>query len=332
MPLLSVSNATVTELFRGSARFARPSTNKGVGWIATANGNAIIQNQTYKDGDVVTVVRWTNYMEVDGLNGRILPGLPILRKANSVYFKTSSTTTRGDRYKAPFVFQFDSAECAEKFEKCWLKLNVIAPGKEEDAKKKARSSSSSNNKKLPLQDTTNVASTSVQKRKAIPMMDGPLLKKVKVKDTDHSLKVTGGGGDVPALMDGRADDDDDNDGISDPGVVSTFNTVGLMPKEVNVNGKLRVIVKAKRSILKSIAEQSSDEDNDSINDDDDEKSVGSNEDNSNDSNDDDGSSNDDDDHSNDDDSSNDSSSGEDVIIDEEDAPQSQNWMTAFASY
>jgi hypothetical protein len=44
MPLLSVSNATVIELFKGSARFGRPSTIKGAGWIATADkGNAIIQ-------------------------------------------------------------------------------------------------------------------------------------------------------------------------------------------------------------------------------------------------------------------------------------------------
>jgi hypothetical protein len=117
MPLLSVSNATVTELFKGSAKFGRPSTKQGAGWIATAaNGNVLIQKQTYRDGNDVTVVRWTNYMELDVLNGRILPGLPILRKANSVYFKTSSTTTRCDRHKAPFVFQFDTVEEAAEFE------------------------------------------------------------------------------------------------------------------------------------------------------------------------------------------------------------------------
>jgi hypothetical protein len=324
MPVLSVSNATVTELFKASARFGRPSTIKGAGWIATADkGNAIIQEQTYSDGNVVIVVRWTNYMEVDGLNGRILSGLPILRQSNSVYFKTSSTTTRGDRRKAPFVFKFETEEDAREFEMWWLLKNgSIDSWKEEDAKKKAGSNIVNiKNNNLPLQERTNTASIPVHKRKADPITGGPIRKIKKVKDAGRSLNLVCaiGGGDskdddenVPALSDGRNDDaDDDDDGVSDHCVVSAFKTVGLMPTEANVNGKLRAIVKIKRSNLKSIAE-----DNDNVNDDD--KTVDSNENNSKDSN--------------DDNSSNDSAGGEDVIIDEEDAPQSQNWMTAFASY
>jgi hypothetical protein len=82
------------------------------------------------------------------------------------------------------------------------------------------------------------------------VIDGPLHKKVKV--TDCLLNAIVGVGDsnvegnVPALWDGRADDDDD--GTSNPRVVNVFDTVGLIPKEVNVNVKLRAIVKVKRSI------------------------------------------------------------------------------------
>jgi hypothetical protein len=138
MPLLSVSNATVTELFKGSAKFGRPSEKEGAGWIVTTDkGNAIIQKQTFKDDSaVVVVVRWTNYMGVDGMNGRILPGLPIHCQHDSVYFKTSSTTTRGNRHKAPFCFKFETVDEAEEFEAFWLLKNgSIALWKEQDAKK-----------------------------------------------------------------------------------------------------------------------------------------------------------------------------------------------------
>ncbi|OEU13839.1 hypothetical protein FRACYDRAFT_242191 [Fragilariopsis cylindrus CCMP1102] len=101
MPPLSVSNVTIKELFRGSAKFVRPSDNTGAGWVDTgAKGIATIQKQVSQDGSIVYVARWTNYLRVDGMNGRILPGLPILRQHDSVYFKTSSTTTRGIRLNA----------------------------------------------------------------------------------------------------------------------------------------------------------------------------------------------------------------------------------------
>ena len=402
MPLSSVSNATVTELFKGSAKFGRPSTIKGAGWVVTADkGKAIIQKQKYQDGTIVLVVRWTNYMDLDGLNGRILPDLPILRQHDSVYFKTSSTTTRGKRHKAPFCFKFADAEQAEKFEMCWLTLNgSITSGKEEDAKKEA--GSSSNNKNLPLQDTTNAASTPLRspKRKAGLMNEGSLRMKLKVDN--RFLAAIGGGdidknvdGKVPALSDGRANDDDGGGGggIPDPCVVGALKTVELMPKVVDVNGKLRVIVKAKRSILKSIAEDLTEKNvdgkvpalSDGRADDDDgggifdpcvvgalktaelmpkvvnvsgklrvivkakhsilksiaedltekneEGIIDLNGGNSKNLDDDGGSSNDDGGSSSDDDddSSTDFSS-EDVIVDDEDAPQSQNWMTAFAPY
>ena len=83
-----------------------------------------------------------------------------------------------------------------------------------------------------------------------------------------------------------------------------------MLTEVNVYSKLRRIVKAKRSILKSVAknliEKNEEDEIDSKN----LKDKDSNKDGV-------GSSN--------------NSSGEDLIIDELNAPQYQNWMTAFAS-
>jgi hypothetical protein len=316
MPPLSVSNATVTELFKGNAKFGRPSEKEGGGWIVTAGkGDVMIQKQINQDGSVVIVVRWANYMGLDGMNGRILPGLPIQRGNNSkeVYFKTSSTTTRGARHKAPFVFKFETVDEAEVFEALWLLKNgSIAAWKEQDTKKKE---GTNNTSIVPLQDKTNAASTPARKRKAGPMVDGSLRK--KSKDADHLLNTIGGGdsnvdGNVPTLCDGLVNDDDDDD-VSDPCVVGAFKTVGLLPTEVNVNGKLRKIVKVKRSILKSVAEHSFDNSNG-------EDGVDFKKDNSEDLNDDD---------SNDD--SSDDSSGEDVIIDELDAPQSQNWTTAFAS-
>ena len=310
MPPQSIANATVKELFRGSAKFGRPSTKAGAGWIVTADkGNAIIQKQINKDGTIVYVVRSENYMGADGMNGRILPGLPIHRNRESVYFKTSSTTTLGGRHKAPFVFKFGTIDEAEEFEMWWLLKNgTIALWKEADAKKKA----GSNSNNTPLQDSTNAESNPVRnaKRKADPMIGGPSQK--KKKDPLNLVCINGGidrSNDVenqPVLLrhDGSADDS-----VGAFKAVGAVKAVGLMPTEVNINGKVRKILKVKRSALKSITEDSIS----SLN------VVG-------------------DDNSNDlnvtIDSSNDSSVevGEDVIIDEEDAPQSQNWMTAFASY
>ena len=313
MPPLSISNVTIKELFKRSAKFGRPSRKQGAGWIVTADkGNAIIQKQTNKDGTIVFVARWTNYMGADGLNGRILPGLPIHRAHDSVYFKTSSTTTLGNRYKAPFCFKFETVDDAEEFEAFWLLKNgSIALWKEQDAKKKESSNSKSNN--LPLIDTTNnvASSTPLSKRKASPMNDGPLLKKVKGRNDSLNLvciddKKNNGDENVPPSLSERRT----------TCVVGAFKAARLMPTESKINGEVRKIVKVKRSALKSIEEGSTltnlneDEDGNDIKDDD----------NSKDSNED------------DDGSSNDSSGGEDVIIDEEDAPQSQNWKTAFASY
>ena len=319
MPPLSIANASVKELFRGSAKFARPSTKKGEGWVATGDkGNAIIQQQVYQDGTTVLVVRWTNYMGADGMNGRILIGLPIHRNGRAVYFKTSSTTTLGKRYKAPFCFNFETLDEAEDFEMWWLSKNgSIASWKESDkAKKKAGSNST-----LPLQEKTNTVSTPISKRKADPMIDGPLRKLKKVNNGGHLLNLVHaiGGGQPAFLLDGSADDAADDNSFLDPHSVRAFKAVGLMPTEVNIKGKLRRIVKVKRLGLKSITEDSIAED--SI--------VNLNEEDKNDLKDDNNSKD-----SNDDekvDSSN-GSSGDDVIIDEEDAPQSQNWMTAFASY
>ena len=281
MPLLSVSHGTVKELFRGSAQFARPSTKKGAGWVATGDkGNVIIQQHVNQDGTTVLVVRWTNFMGADGMNGRILIGLPIQRNGRAVYFKTSSTTTLGNRYKAPFCFKFETVDDAEEFEAFWLLKNgSIALWKEQDAKKKEDIINPTI--KVPLKDSTNenTVHTGNAKRKAVPMIDGPLRTKKKVECR----------------------------------TISNSHSPGLMPTERIINGKVRKILKAKRSALKSITE-------DSI--------VNLNEEDKTDLNTEDNSKQNDDEKV---DSSN-GSSGEDVIIDEEDAPQSQNWKTAFASY
>jgi len=325
MPLLSVSNATVKELYKGSAKFGRPSEKEGAGWIVTADkGSAIIQKQTFNNDSIsasaVIVVRWTNYMGVDGMNGRILPGLPIHRQHDSVFFKTSSTTTRGNRHKAPFCFKFETVDEAEEFEAFWLLKNgSIASWKEQDAKKKEDINNPTIN--VPLKDNTN---TPARKRKSIPMIDGPFHKKVKgANDSLNLVRINlddsngnGNGKYVPALSNGRDDDDNDDDSIFSPRVVA-FDAASIIPIKANFNGKLRKIVKVKRSSLKSVAEHSFDNSNG-------EDGVDLKKDNSEDSN-------DDDSKDSNDDSSNDSS-GEDVIIDEEDAPQSQNWTTAFASY
>ena len=321
MPLLSVSNATVTELFKGNAKFCRPSTKKGEGWVATSdNGNAIIQKQINKDGAIVFVVRFTNYMGADGLNGRIIPELPILRGKNSkeVYFKTSSTTTSGSRYKAPFLLKFETVDKAEEFEMWWLMLNgSIVAWKEEDAKKKEGGKKSNSNNIAPLQDSTNAESNPVRnaKRKAGPMIGGPLQKKkYSLNCIDVGIDRSNNVENQAVLLrhDGSADDS-----------VCAFKAVGSMPTEVNSNGKVRKIVKVKRSILKSITESLID--NRNLNGEDGADLKNNNGEDSNyDS--DDGYNND-----NNYDSSNHSSS-EDVIVDEEDAPQSQNWSTAFASY
>ena len=72
-------------------------------------------------------------MGVDRLNGRILHGLPILRRNihgipilrrnKSVYFEKSSTTTRGNRRTTTFALKFETIDKAEEFEVFWLSLN-----------------------------------------------------------------------------------------------------------------------------------------------------------------------------------------------------------------
>ena len=321
MPLLSISKAAVIEKCRFNAMLCRPSTEQGGGWRPTSSeGFAIIQKQIHAGSDVVNVIRYTTYFGVDCLNGRILPGLPIHREENAkkVFFKTSSTTTRGTRHKAPFALKFRTVEDADEFEMWWLLMNgSIASRKREDTQKKLGGNSLVNNN-LPLQETTNDLPHAVRpKRKAAPEVDGPfrpLRKQVKEADSSLNLVCAKGGGDIngnsenaPALGYSHADDD----GISDPCVVGPNKSVNA-----NDNDKPKSIVA--HSGLKSIAE-------DPINNSNEEDVIDLNGNNSKDLKDDNGSLSDDDDSSND-------YRGEDVIIDDEDAPQSQNWMTAFAPY
>jgi hypothetical protein len=329
MPLLSISKAAVIDNCRFNAMFCRPSTKQGGGRIATSSeGFAIIQKQIHAEGDAINVIRYTNYFGIDCLNGRILPGLPIHRKENSkeVFFKTSSTTTRGIRHKAPYALKFKTLEHPDEFEMWWLLKNgSIASWKKEDTWKKSGSNSLVINNP-PLQETTNASSHADRpKRKAAPMIDGPfypLRKQVKDVDSSLNLVCAKGGGDIkngnnenaPALWYGRNDDD----GIADPSVVEPNESVN-----VKVSDKVKSFVAY--SGLKSIAE-------DSINNLNEEDVIDLNGDNSKDLKDDNGSSSDDNSSSSDDDDSSNDSSGEKIIIDDEDAPQSQNWMTAFASY
>ncbi|OEU11256.1 hypothetical protein FRACYDRAFT_246369 [Fragilariopsis cylindrus CCMP1102] len=131
MSLLSVANnVTVKALYRASAKFLCPSEEEWEEWeeegglfSTVAKGIVTIQEQVSQDGSVY-FVRWRNYMGVDRLNGRILHGLPILRQNKSVYFKTSSITTRGDRRNTTvFGLKFETVDKAEEFEVFWLWLN-----------------------------------------------------------------------------------------------------------------------------------------------------------------------------------------------------------------
>ena len=129
MPLLPVANnVTVKELYKESAKFLCPSEEEWEEWeeegglfSTVAKGIATIKEHISQDGSIY-VVGWRNYMGVDRLNGRILHGLPILRQNKSVYFKTSSITTRGDRRNTTFGLKFETVDKAEEFEVFWLWL------------------------------------------------------------------------------------------------------------------------------------------------------------------------------------------------------------------
>ncbi|OEU11656.1 hypothetical protein FRACYDRAFT_244774 [Fragilariopsis cylindrus CCMP1102] len=189
---MTFSHIAVSVLFRGNAQLFRPSTAP-VRLIASGpTGFASIQEQVnQEDKSTDFVVRFTNYIGADGLNGRILPGLPIHRNAKVVSFKTSSKTTGGTRYKGTFVLKFETIEEAEEFEMCWrLKNGSTASLKADDNAKEEGSHSNNNN--LPLKDTTNnvASSTPLKKRKASPMKNGPLRKRVKGRNSSLDLECT----------------------------------------------------------------------------------------------------------------------------------------------
>ena len=326
MTSLSFTKAAINEKCRFNATFCRPSSSQGGGWVASSSdGYAIIQVQTNKDGNEITVVRYINRMGLDGLNGRILPGLPICRERNSkeVYFKTSSTTTVGTRRKAPFAFKFRTVEEAEEFEMWWLfKNGSIDAWKEQDAKKKA----SGRGDIIPLQETTNASTPVRQKRKACDTNDSNelltlLSKRLKMDDSD-GIRCDGGvnvkddAENIPALC---AVVDDCGGGCqrgnSNSCSVRAFKTTGLdMPTENRIDSRMIIIV-----------EGHSIEDSTNLGGD---KSIKSNNNNTDISHSDSDSDSDSDSHSD----SDSDSDNVDVIVDEEDASFSQNWMTAFAPY
>ena len=103
---------------------------KGNRWVDTSDpdkgGRAIIQDQHNMDGEVVTVIRHVNYMGNDGLNARIIKGLPLHRcKKNTreMFFKTVSSTTHGQRIKTVFALKFASDDDADDFEEMWYVKN-----------------------------------------------------------------------------------------------------------------------------------------------------------------------------------------------------------------
>ena len=172
------------------------------------------------------------------MNGRNLPGLHICREKNAkvVLFKTSSTTTGGTRYKATFVLKFETIEEAEEFEMWWLwKIGSTASLKADNNAKEEGSHSNNNN--LPLKDTTNnvASSTPLKKRKASPMNDGPLLKRVKGRNDSLDL----------VCIDDKKNNGDENvtPSLSQRSCAAgAFKAARLMPTEFKINGKVRKFV------------------------------------------------------------------------------------------
>jgi hypothetical protein len=73
----------------------------------------------------IVVVRWQNHIGKDGLNCRILKGLPIRRGEDSTefFFKSASTTTAAISRKTIFALKFESVDDADEFEMWWYMLS-----------------------------------------------------------------------------------------------------------------------------------------------------------------------------------------------------------------
>jgi hypothetical protein len=122
------------------------------------------------------------------MNARILNGLPINRKGNSVYFKSASTSTSRVCIKAPFCFVFDTEECAREFEALWFMFNgKIEDWKGKDAKKKP----AGNSKPSPLGERTNSPiSVRPSKRKATdPIGNNPFIPVKKRSEGDGEVPL-----------------------------------------------------------------------------------------------------------------------------------------------
>ena len=78
-----------------------------------------------RDGESdITICKWQNYIGKDGLNARIIPGLPIHRgSAGEFFFKSVSTTTLGITRKTVFALKFTKKIKADDFHMWWLQFN-----------------------------------------------------------------------------------------------------------------------------------------------------------------------------------------------------------------
>ena len=94
------------------------------GWVAKAEGEALIELVSYGNGVFVPIVRFVNDVGKDGLRCQILKGLPLLRfKQNTrdMFFKTVSTTPLGAQVRTSIVFalQFARYDGTDDFQR-WL--------------------------------------------------------------------------------------------------------------------------------------------------------------------------------------------------------------------
>ena len=124
------------------------------------------------DGEVVAVVRFTNYLGNDGLNARILKGLPLRRNDKDplrMNFKAASSTTHGHRLKTVFALKFANNEDADDFEMWWYAKNgSIKTWLEKEVKQEEseQGQEQEQENKLPLHETTNIISLTPNKAEA----------------------------------------------------------------------------------------------------------------------------------------------------------------------
>jgi len=122
---LTKSRSIVSLKFKADADFFCPD-NKGREWLSAAGteggGKAsIVILRSSNEEDAIPIVRWHSYIGQDGLNCRILSGLPIHRgSAGEFFFKSASTTSNGVSRKTVFALKFSNKMDADEFHMWWL--------------------------------------------------------------------------------------------------------------------------------------------------------------------------------------------------------------------